>query len=145
MPTLRLYVPEISIAQKRHIARELLDTTVREFPLSERRQVNIQFLSVPSKRSSSCRLEVRGRDLDSANRSAFADAAVSLLTRSLHLNIKQRLAWLMGIEPSTRSKVEVRFLESAEDSFSPAENTVGQAIVREWEQHSAEYPYPKAA
>ena len=47
MPYLRLYLPEISIAQKRHIAQKLIDLTLRT---SRRRRIGIAIRSP----SSSC-------------------------------------------------------------------------------------------
>lgn len=116
MPYLRLYLPEVSIAQKRHIARELLDTLVQSFPLAERHQINIQFLS-RSRIRRGCKLEVRGRNLDPDSKRAFTAAVIPMLMRSLHLNVKNRLAWLMGGGVAMPPKVDVEFVELSHNAW----------------------------
>lgn len=112
MPYLRLYLPEISVAQKRRIAQQLIETTLRTYPFFDRHQITIQFLPLArSRRHTRCAVEVRGHDLPSENRSAFAEAAASLLVQSLRLKVKDKLAWLLGGQSAMPSPVDVEFFE----------------------------------
>ncbi len=136
MPYLRLYLPEISIAQKRHIAQKMIDTTLGAFrlPASDREQVTVQFLSQPRARQRGCRVEVLCRDLPADRKQAFAEAVSPMLVRSLHLQVKNRLAWLMGVEAKIPPKVEVQFLGLPFDNAPASEPMVGDAFVAEWEK-----------
>jgi phenylpyruvate tautomerase PptA (4-oxalocrotonate tautomerase family) len=128
-------LPEISIAQKRHIAQKLIDMTLRTFQLrsSERDQITIQFLSQPgSRRRADCHLEIRSHDLTAENKRAFAEEVAPMLVRSLHLHVKNRLAWLMGQESKMSPEVEVRFQELPIDEVSPSDWKVGDVFVAEW-------------
>jgi hypothetical protein len=58
-----------------------------------------------------CKLEVRGRNLDPDSKRAFTAAVIPMLMRSLHLNVKNRLAWLTGAAVSTPPRVDVAFVE----------------------------------
>ena len=136
MPYLRLYLPEISIAQKRHIAQKLIDLTLRASRRRrywDRDQITIQFLPQSQTRQrGECRVEVHCHSLASVNQRVFTEEVAPLLIRSLHLNIKNRLAWLMGSEGKMSPKVDVQFLELPCDGASPAEWTVADAFVAEW-------------
>lgn len=137
MPYLRLYLPEISIAQKRHVAQKLIDLTLRTFRRRrywDRDQITIQFLPQPRPRAE-CRIEVHCHNLTLVNKRAFAEEAAPMLIRSLHLNIKNRLAWLMGIgAEKLPPKVDVSFLELPFEDMSPAEYTIGEAFIAEWDR-----------
>ncbi len=133
MPYLRLYLPEISIAQKRHIAQKLIDLTLCTSRLRrywDRDQITIQFLSQPR---ADCRVEVHCHNLTSMNRRAFAEEVAPLLIRSLHLNVKNRLAWLMGVG-AEKPRVDVRFLELPFDDVIASESTVENAFEAEWQR-----------
>jgi phenylpyruvate tautomerase PptA (4-oxalocrotonate tautomerase family) len=137
MPYLRLYLPEISIAQKRHIAQRLIDTTLRTFQLGapDRDQITIQFLSLLRGRQRvECRVEVHCHDVPCERQQAFAEEVTPMLIRSLHLHVKNRLAWLMGTEPKIPPRIHVRFLDLPCNKFSPSEWTVGDAFLSEWER-----------
>ncbi len=136
MPYLRLYLPRVSIAQKRRIARRLIDTTLCTFQLraSDRDQITIQFLPQPRQRTD-CWIEVGCRDLTSETKQAFAEQVAPMLIRSLHLHVKNRLAWLMGIGADKMPpKVAVRFLELPFDDVVTSDLAVGNAFVSEWER-----------
>jgi phenylpyruvate tautomerase PptA (4-oxalocrotonate tautomerase family) len=142
MPYLRLYLPEISIAQKRHIARELMDTTLRSFPLAERNQITVQFLSRARRpRRADCKLEVRGRDLDPESKTAFVKAVTPMLIRSLHLNVKNRLSWLMG-SMATPPRVDVEFVDL---SLSSRDWTPERVSLDRWESRQEKSRHPHAA
>ena len=141
MPYLRLYLPEVSIAQKRYIARELLDTLMQTFPLAERHQINIQFLS-RSRMRRGCKLEVRGRNLDPESKRAFTAAVVPMLIRSLHLKVKNRLAWLTGGEASLPPKVDVEFVELSRSAW---ESGVEARAAADKEFSAANLSHPHAA
>ncbi len=134
MPYLRLYLPEVSIAQKRHIAQKLIDLTLRTSRRRrhwDRDQITIQFLPQPRKRGE-CRVEVLGHNLTSVNQRAFAEEVGPMLVRSLHLNVKNRLAWLMGIETRLSPKVDVHFRELPFDAVVAEEGTVAEEFVADW-------------
>ncbi|MGB8889920.1 MAG: hypothetical protein WCC87_24565 [Candidatus Korobacteraceae bacterium] len=138
MPYLRLYLPEISIAQKRQVAQKLIELTLRTSRRRrywDRDQITIQFLHQAQPRQrGECRVEVHCHNLSSVNQRAFTEEVAPLLVRSLHPHVKNRLAWLMGIEAKMSPKVDVQFLELPFDGASPAEWTVGDAFVTEWER-----------
>jgi phenylpyruvate tautomerase PptA (4-oxalocrotonate tautomerase family) len=135
MPYLRLYLPETSTAQKRHIAQKMIDTTLGAFrlPTSDREQITVQFLSQPRQRGE-CRIEVLSRDLPADRKQAFAEAVSPMLIESLHLQVKNRLAWLMGVEAKVPPKVEVQFLGLPFDDYAASEPMVGDAIISEWKK-----------
>jgi hypothetical protein len=140
MPYLRLYLPEISIAQKRHVAQKLIDLTLRTSRRRrylDREQITIQFLpqSQPRQRGQ-CRVEVLGHNLTTVNQRAFTEEVAPMLVRSLHLNVRNRLAWLMGIEPKVSPKVDVLFHELPFDAVVADECPVGDEFVAEW-KHAA--------
>ncbi len=137
MPYLRLYLPEISIAQKRHIAQKLIDLTLCTSRLRrywDRDQITIQFLSQPrERRRAACRVEVYCHNLTSMNRRAFAEEVAPLLTRSLHSKVKNRLAWLMGVA-AEKPRVDVRFLELPFDDVVVSESIVETTFEAEWQR-----------
>jgi hypothetical protein len=136
MPFLRLYLPEISVSRKRHLAQKLIETTIRTFELrpSDRDQITVQFLSQARPRRANCRIEVGCRDLPPANQRAFAEDVAPMLMRSLHLRAKNRLARLMGAEAEMPAKVDVRFLKLRLDDTTANEWAVGDALVADWER-----------
>jgi hypothetical protein len=137
MPYLRLYLPKISIAQKRHVAQKLIELTLRTSRRRrywDRDQITIQFLTQP-RQWDDCRVEVHCHNASSVNQRAFAEEVAPMLIRSLYLNVKHRLGWLMGIEVDKMpSKVEVQFLELPSDIVVPSEWTVGDAFISEWDR-----------
>jgi hypothetical protein len=138
MPYLRLYLPEISIAQKRHVAQKLIDLTLRASRRRrhwDREQITIQFLpQSQSRQRGECRVEVLGHNLTSVDQRAFTEEVGPMLIRSLHLNVKNRLAWLMGIETKLSPRVDVHFHELPFDAVVAGECTVGDAFVSEWKK-----------
>ena len=112
MPYLRLYLPEISVVQKRRLAQQLIETTLRTYPFFDRHDITIQFLPLArSRRHSRCAVEVRGHDLPAENRSVFAEAAATLLAHSLRLKVKDKWAWLLGGQSAMSPPVDVEFFE----------------------------------
>jgi hypothetical protein len=138
MPYLRLYLPEVSIAQKRHIAEKLIDLTLRASRRRrhwDRDQITIQFLPQAQPRQrGECRVEVLGHNLTLVNQRAFAEEVGPMLVRSLHLNVKNRLAWLMGIEPKVSPKVDVHFRELPFDAVVADECAIGDEFVADWKR-----------
>jgi hypothetical protein len=136
MPYLRLYLPKISIAQKRHVAQRLIELTLRTSRRRrywDRDQITIQFL--PQPHQDDCRVEVHCHNASSVNQRAFAEEVAPMLIRSLHLNVKNRLGWLMGMEADKMPpKVDVRFLELPFDTVVASEWTVGDAFISEWDR-----------
>jgi phenylpyruvate tautomerase PptA (4-oxalocrotonate tautomerase family) len=139
MPYLRLYLPEVSIAQKRHIAQKLIDLTLRTFRRRrywDRDQITIQFLPQPQPRQrAECRIEVHCHNLTLVNKRAFAEEVAPLLVRSLHLHVKNRLAWLMGLGADRMPpKVDIDFLELPFDDVISSELEMANTFSSEWDQ-----------
>jgi hypothetical protein len=130
-------LPEISIAQKRHVAQKLIELTLRTSRRRrywDRDQITIQFLHQAHPRQrGECRVEVHGHNLSSVNRRAFAEEVAPLLIRSLHLNVKNRLAWLMGVG-AEKPRVDVRFLELPFDDMIASESIVENTFEAEWQR-----------
>ena len=117
MPYLRLYLPEISVVQKRRLAQRLIETTLRTYPFFDRYQITIQFLPLKrSRRHNRCAVEIRGHDLPTENRDVFAEAATSLLAQSLRLKVRDKWAWLLGSQSATTAPVDVEFFELPRNS-----------------------------
>jgi len=112
MPYLRLYSREVPIDQKRVIARELIQITLRTFHLrpEERNRITIQF--VPEfARNADATLEVIGHDLTEGKKRAFAEEATGTLTHLMPGKPRGRIASLLRIPARTPRHVAVQFKE----------------------------------
>lgn len=91
MPYLRLYTHKLPIEQRRVIAQNLIEITLRTFKLrpDQRSRTSVQFITVPRMGcgggfpASVCEayftLEVLGRDLTEQKKKAFAEEATAML------------------------------------------------------------------
>lgn len=124
MPYLRLYMPKASVEQKRFIAQNLIDITLRAFHLrkADRCQISIEFVSQsrehaanrfwPStRRDADFTLEVLGHDLPEAQKRAFSEEATAMLAQILPVKLEGRIASLCGIKADTHRHIVFRFAE----------------------------------
>jgi hypothetical protein len=120
MPYLRLHLPEVSIEQKRVIAHELIDITLRSFRLrrADRYQISIEFVSQPhshawpsSRRGANFTMEVLGHNLTEAQKRTFSEAATAMLEHVLPQKAQRRIARLFGIHVEPLRKVDFHFGE----------------------------------
>ena len=124
MPYIRVYLPKASIEQKRTIAQELIEITLRTFHLRnhDRYRVSVEFVSIFRARacqlpypsistSPDLLLEVMGHDLTEATKRAFAKEAGLILAQFVRTNPKNRVAYLLGIRPPTPPQIAVEFGE----------------------------------
>jgi hypothetical protein len=110
MPYLRLYTRKLPIEQKRVIARNLIEITLRTLKLrpEQRYQTTVQFITVPRMGCSSglpasiCEaeftLEVLGRGLTEPKERAFAEEATAMLEQLKQANPWSRFARLLRRE-----------------------------------------------
>lgn len=111
MPYLRLYLPNASVEQKRFIAQNLIEITLRAFNLcsEDRCQVSVEFVSrsrqdaadwlLPSTlRDTDFVLEVLGHDLTEEQQRVFSEEAASMLAQILPVKARRRFARLFGIK-----------------------------------------------
>lgn len=121
MPYLRLYCPEIPIAQKRAIARNLIDITLRTFQLrpedsghmivqfKELSQANNAADSQCVSQKDDCILDVNADGLTEEKKRAFAKEVTPMLARSLHREPESRLARFLGFEAESTRQITIQF------------------------------------
>ncbi len=128
MPYLRLYSRNVLIKQKRVIAENLIEITLRTFHLrpEERSRVAIQFIPPPLvsgvdgsqpaiPRSADFMLEVKAHHLTEAQKRAFAEEAAAMLAQLLPTKARSRIARLLGIKADPPWQIALQF-----DELSPA-------------------------
>jgi hypothetical protein len=124
MPYLRVYARKLPIEQKRVIAQELIEITLRTFKLraNQRYQTSIQFVTQPQgsgidglraaiPRGADFTLEVIGRNLTEEKKTAFAEEAVALLTPMAPVRLGSRIARLLGIKAKPPRQIALQFNE----------------------------------
>ncbi len=124
MPYLRLYSDKVPVEQKRVVAKELIDITLRTFHLSpeERSRITIQFVPLRQLRESEdlepatltpsdLAIEVSGSDLTEEKKKAFAEEVVPMLTQSVPARPLGRLARLLRKKADASRQVAVQFHE----------------------------------
>jgi len=124
MPYLRLYSPDIPVAQKQVIAQKLIEITLRAFHLraTERNRITIQFITLPEvhgiddlyraiPRRADFTLEVLGHDLTERKKKAFAEAAVTTLAHLMPAKPRSRFARLLGMKADAPRQVALQFNE----------------------------------
>ena len=124
MPYLRLYSLDLPIDQKRGIAQQLIEITMRTFHLraDERFRTSIQFITlsqvggddglchdIPS--DADCTLEVMGHDLTEEKKRAFAEEAAVVLTHLVPVKPWSRIARLLGIKAGKPQRIAFQFNE----------------------------------
>ena len=121
MPYLRLYCSEIPVAQKREIARNLIDITLKTFALrrEDRRRMIVQFQelwkanraneSQSVSQKDDCILEVNADGLTDEKKKAFAEEVTPMLGRSLHRAPESRLARFFGFKAEPTRQIAIQF------------------------------------
>jgi hypothetical protein len=142
MPYLRLYSREAQIEQKRVIAEQLIEITLRTFHLrpADRNRITIQFIP-PSQVSgvdgyqpaiphgADFMLEVIAHHLTEAIERAFAEDVSAKLAPLLPSKTGSRIARLLGIKSDSPYKIALRF-----DELSPA---ISDPVVFDPERRAA--------
>lgn len=124
MPYLRLYSRHLPIEQKRVIAEELIEITLRTFHLraAERSQTSIQFITLPQARGADALqpsvsrdadfvLEVLGHDLTEEKKRKFAEEAPAMLTHWMPAKPWSRIGRLFGIKVEKTQQIALQFHE----------------------------------
>ncbi len=124
MPYLRLYSPDIPVAQKQVIAQTLIEITLRAFHLraAERNRITIQFIALPEvhgiddlyraiPRHADFTLEVLGHDLTEGKKKAFAEGVAVMLAHLMPAKPKGRIARLLGIKADAPRQIALQFNE----------------------------------
>jgi len=119
MPYIRLYARDLSIEQKSVIAQKLIEITLRTFCLSaeQRYQTSVQFITLPetddddSPHDADFTLEVMGHDLTEEKKRAFAESAVAMLTKLVHVTPWRRITHLLGIKNDSQQQIALQFNE----------------------------------
>jgi hypothetical protein len=124
MPYLRLYARKLPIEQKRVIAQELIEITLRTFKLraNQRYQTSIQFVTQPQvsgidglqaaiPRGADFTLEVIGRNLTEEKKRAFSEEAAALLTPMAPVRLGSRIARLLRIKAKSPRQIALQFNE----------------------------------
>ena len=121
MPYIRVYLPKVSIDQKRSIARKLIEITLRTFHLrpQDRYSISVEFISMIRARrlglsstdSTDLMLEVMGHELTEGTKRSFAKEAGGMLNQFLYSKSKSPFARLLGIKPEPPPKIAFQFAE----------------------------------
>jgi hypothetical protein len=120
MPYLRLHLTEASIEQKRWIAQELIEITLRSFRLrrADRYRISIEFVSHSHDPAwplgapeADFVLEVLGHNLTRTQQRAFSAEATALLARVLPTKPEGRIARLLGIRANHQRDIAFEFHE----------------------------------
>lgn len=121
MPYLRLYCSKIPVAQKREIARNLIDITLKTFGLrrEDRGRMTVQFQelwkanraneSQSVSQGDDCILEVNADSLTDEKKKAFAEEVTPMLGRSLHRTPESRLARFLGFKAEPTRQIAIQF------------------------------------
>ncbi len=131
MPYLRLYSPDIPLAQKRLIAQKLIEITLRALKLraEDRHRINIQFISQPPlsgvdgpelgiPREADFFLEVNDQGLTDEKKRAFAEEVASILPRALDAKPPSRFARLLRIKANVSRQVGLQFNDLNPDQLT---------------------------
>jgi hypothetical protein len=145
MPYLRVYCPDVPLAQKRLIAQKLIEITLRTFHLraEDRRRITIQFvplpqlyavpgLQAPISPGVDSTLEVNDHNLTEEKKKAFAEEARPMLASSLPAKPGSLIARLLGIKPDIARQVALQF-----NDLTPDDLTSGEGNFRDREHRAA--------
>lgn len=124
MPYLRLYARDLPTEQRRVIAQELIEITLRTFQLhaDQRYQTSIQFITQPQPsevdepqaavpREGEFTLEVIGHNLTKGKKRAFAQEAAAMLAHVAPMKPRNRIARLLGIKAKPAQQISFQFNE----------------------------------
>jgi phenylpyruvate tautomerase PptA (4-oxalocrotonate tautomerase family) len=142
MPYLRVYAQGLPTEQKRVIAQQLIEITLRTFKLNDqqRYQTSIQFITLPPlsgvdepaaavPRESDFTLEVIGHNLTEEKKRAFAREATAMLAHVAPKKPRNRIARALGMKTKQLPQICLQFNE-----LSPA---VSDPFVMESQQYAA--------
>jgi hypothetical protein len=131
MPYLRLYSPDVPLAQKRLIAQRLIQITLSAFRLraEDRHRISVQFVSVPSllgvaglqpviPPDADFLLEVNDQGLTEEKKRAFAEDVMPMLTQELAAKARTRSAQLLDIKADISRQVALQFNELNPDELT---------------------------
>jgi len=131
MPYLRLYSPDVPVEDKRVVAKELIEITLRTLHLrpKERNQITVQFITLawPDAGPS---LEVFGHDLTELKKRAFVEEVGPALAHLLPMKPKSRIAQLLRIKAHPPRQVAIQFNElspAISDPFVVIDDTKSRA------------------
>ena len=164
MPYLRLYCPELPVKQKKLIAKELTNATLRSFKVTKdhRDRCMVQFVpfelddvAIDGKLLSESgepdyHLEVSYRTLTDEQKQAFAQEVTASLAKLLNLKQQSWLARLLRITDPPLFRISILFNEHADDDFAIggrllSDERRGQGVVeRVGAQGDAVRPEPLA-
>ena len=132
MPYLRLYAEYLPVEQKRVIAQELIEITLRTFRLraDQRYRTTVQFITqsrlceVDGSRRATLgdggfTLEVLGHNLTEEKKRAFAQEATAMLTHFLPIKLWGRIVHLLGVKVDVPRQIALRFNELSPATSDP--------------------------
>jgi hypothetical protein len=124
MPYLRIFSPDVPLAQKRLIGQKLIEITSRAFQLraEDRHRINIQFILVPRiasvngfgpaiPRDADFFLEVNHNGLTEEKKRAFAEEVKPMLSQVLGAKRGTWFTRLLGVGPGISRQVALLFNE----------------------------------
>jgi phenylpyruvate tautomerase PptA (4-oxalocrotonate tautomerase family) len=146
MPYLRLYCPELPMKQKKLIAKELTNATLRSFKVTKDYRNNCMLQFVPIQPEDVAvngkllsdngepdyHLEVSHRALTEGQKQAFAQEVTALLAKLLNLKQQSWLARLLRITDPPLFRISILFREHSDENFA-----VGGRLLSEWAPREA--------
>jgi phenylpyruvate tautomerase PptA (4-oxalocrotonate tautomerase family) len=145
MPYLRLYCPELPVRQKKLIAKELTNATMRSFKVVKdyRNRCMVQFLpfemddvAIDGKLLSEggepdYHLEVSYRRITDEQKQAFAQEATAALAKLLNLKQQSWLARLLRITDPPLFRISIVFNEHDDGDFAIGGRLLSNAQYRD--------------
>ena len=145
MPYLRLFCPELTVKQKKLIAKELTNAATRSFKLTKdyRNRCTVQFVQfeledvaldgklVSDGGEPDYLLEVSYRKLSEAPKRAFVREATSSLAKLLNLKRRSWLARLLRITDPPLFRISILFREHSDDDFAVGGRFLSELDPRE--------------
>jgi phenylpyruvate tautomerase PptA (4-oxalocrotonate tautomerase family) len=152
MPYLRLYCPELPVKQKKLIARELTNATMRSLKLAKdyRNRCMVRFIpieledmAIDGKLLSESgepdyHLEVSYRSLRDQQKQAFVQEVTPLLAKLLNLKQQSWLARLLRITDPPLFRISILFREHSDDNFAVGGRLLSEITPREMTERFAE-------
>lgn len=145
MPYLRLYCPPLPVRQKKLIAKELTNATMRSFKVTKdyRNRCMVQFIpfemddvAIDGKLLSESgepdyHLEVSYRSVTNEQKQAFAQEVTASLAKLLNLKRQSWLARLLRITDPPLFRISILFNEHADADFAIGGRLLSDAKQRE--------------
>src|SRR5438270_11673952 len=145
MPYLRLYCPVLPVKQKKLIAKELTNATMRSFKLTKdyRNRCMVQFVTIELENVAidgkllsengepDDHLEVSYRTLGDEQKQAFAQEATALLAKLLNFKQQSWLARLLRIIDPPLFRISILFREHSDDDFAVGGRLLSEFATRE--------------